>query len=72
MNGKEFAGLGRTWWTVLITIGLSTTMFWFDKITADAWQETLTAALGAGTLKSTFVAAITAWKVKQPPAPPTT
>ena len=72
MNGKEFGGIGRTWWTVLITIALSTAMFWFDKINAEAWQETLTAALGAGTLKSTLVAAVTAWKAKQPAAPPVT
>ncbi len=64
MKKEMFGGLGRTWSTVLTAVVASTGLFWFDQISVEVWQEMMQWALGSGTVKSTIVGAVTAWKAK--------
>lgn len=65
MEKEMFGGIGRTWITVLISIVVSTAMFWFDQIEVQVWQDIMQWALGSGAIKSTVVGAVTAWKSKK-------
>jgi hypothetical protein len=48
----EFGLIGRTWWSSLLVIAMTSALLYFGKLSEDTWSFVVLGSLGIGAAKS--------------------
>lgn len=49
---NEFGVIGRTWWSALLLVAMTSVLLYFGKVTEDTWSLVVLGSLGIGAAKS--------------------